>query len=618
MQPTKTYLVEVAPVSKAASPPLSYFSTAKLAPGTLVRIPLRKGLVTGLVLSSKDARHAKSAIRRAGFLLKKIRKQDILAASVAPATLAALSETARYYATSVGTLFAALVPKLILSDPETFLPPQPVKKKVAEDRSTETILLQMESEERFGQYRALVRQAFARNSSVLFLVPTHLDALRAAHELSKGIAEFVKVFTLEGRSAENKKIWSEALQEKHPILLITTPTGLLFPRADIDTIVIERANSRAYRTLARPYLDLKFFPTALARAGKDHGVQLVLGDAILPVETLWREKNGEYGENSLIRWRLPGAPTRLVDASSKANEHGRFEIFSPELKDLVGQALEEKQRIFLFGARKGLAPTTVCGDCGTVLPCKNCGAPVVLHRRNDATVYICHACGGMRESSTLCGSCKSWKLVPLGIGTEEIARQCRALFPKTPVHILDKDHAGNDAKARSIVKAFQEKGGIMVGTELAFFHLSPLPYSAIVSVDALFSVPDFHIHERIFYLVSRLRELTTGASLIQTRNIGKQILAWAAHGNIIDFYQNEIAERESFSYPPFSLFVKITAPKGKVQMLRERFRKWHPDVLKDSLVIRLSRTAWPDEELLHELSLLTPEFSIRVDPESIL
>lgn len=621
----KSFLVEVTPITSSAAPnTLSYFSSLKVAPGTLVKTSLRKSLSTALVLRCRDVKSAKAEIRRAGFLLKKIRKSDILEAALSEETLKALRACATYYATSIGTLLSALLPKFILESPELFLKP-PLKKKRSYIESRDTLLLQMESEERFAQYRALVRQSFARGASVIVVVPTHFDLDKAETELSKGIAEFVYVFSLEEKKAA-KKTWALALEARHPILFITTPMGLLFNRPDLDTIIVERENSRAYRLITRPYLHARLVAEKLAA---ETGRQLVLGDSVLSLETLWREKQGEYSENSLIRWRLPASPTALVDASAKQNQEGHFEIFSRELKTLVGKALDEREGILLFGARKGLAPTTVCGDCGYLLPCLNCGAPVVLHRQRVQkpagpafeTVYICHACRERRESATTCGYCGSWKLVPLGIGTEEIARQARELFPQAPVSILDREHAPTDRQAQAIAEKFRATGGILVGTELAFFHVGPVSYSALVSADALFSVPDFGINERIFYLVSRLREITRKETLIQTRNIGKQVLAWGAQGNIVDFYQGEIEEREALLYPPFSIFIKITTPpkeKEELSRLKENLSRWRPAILKDSLILRVPRDVWPDMELVRTLSLLGPQFSIKVDPESIL
>lgn len=453
----------------------------------------------------------------------------------------------------------------------------------------------------------------------MVVVPTHLELERVRAELSKGINDFVFTFSLSSKKKEMRESWQKALAEPHPILFISTSAGLLLPRADIDTIILDRENSRAYRTLSRPFIHLRVLVENLC---KSTDRQLVLGDSVLSLETLWREKSGEFGENSLIRWRLPTAPATLIDAKSAQNEAGRFEIFSPELKTFIEKALTETGRVFLFGARKGLAPTTVCGDCGFVLPCTNCGAPVVLHQHGETTLYICHACRERRDSTTTCGYCGSWKLVPLGIGTVEIARQAHTLFPKYKVQVLDKDHASTDKEAQKIAEKFQSEGGILVGTELAFFHLDSIPYSALVSVDALFSIPDFGIHERIFYLISRLRELTKMESLIQTRNIGKQILAWASMGNIIDFYQSEVEERKMLLYPPFSIFIKVSAvhkgEKAGILRLKEELARYNPDLLNNSLILRLPKEEWPDEELIETLSLLGPEFSIRVDPESIL
>ncbi len=615
----KTYLVEVSVVSKAPTQEtLSYFSGERVPVGTFVRVPLRRSTTVAVVVSSKDVRHARSDIRRAGFVLRKIRKSDILDATLSPETCKALAETARRYATPFGVFLAGILPKAFLEEPNIFLP-NTEKKRKASDEVKETILLQMEREERFGQYRALVRQAFARGESTIFVVPTALEIPRACIDLSRGIEEFVHLFALSKKS-EVKKLWHKALEDKHPILFITTPAGLLLPRSDVGTIIVERENSRAYRTLAKPFIHWKVLVEAYAKAA---GRQLALGDSVLSLETLWREKQGEFGESSLIRWRLPAAPTQLVDAKRGAEDKAtHFDIFSPELKAFMQKALEESGKMFLFGARKGLAPTTLCSDCGTILPCLNCGAGVVLHQQGEHTIYICHACGSRRDSTTTCGYCGSWKLTPLGIGTEEIAARAHELFPYQQIFILDKDYAPTDAKAAIIVKKWRAEGGILIGTELSFFHLESVFYSAIVSLDTLFSIPDFGINERIFYLVSRLREITKQEVLVQTRNIGKQILAWASFGNIIDFYQSEIGERQILLYPPFSIFIKITPlnvfTKEDLLKLKEHFREWQPDILRNSVVMRLPREMWPAQDLLEKLTLLGPTFSIKVDPESIL
>src|SRR3989344_1049044 len=105
MKAPKTYLVEIVPISKGGTQgTLSYFSSQKITPGTLVRVPLRNTLTPAVVTSVKSAISAKSDIRRAGYTLKKIAQSNVFRASLSPEFLSAVQETAIYYATNISAL----------------------------------------------------------------------------------------------------------------------------------------------------------------------------------------------------------------------------------------------------------------------------------------------------------------------------------------------------------------------------------------------------------------------------------------------------------------------------------------------------------------------------------
>lgn len=614
----KAYLIEVIIITKSPiKRALSYFSTQKIKEGEIIKVPLKRGSNLGVVVSCRDLKNAKTQIRKAGFTLKKIRSEEITGSAISEKTLKAFHKVAQYYCSSLNSLLALMIPKVMLSDPKIFFNQNSKDSKL--DNSHEKILLQMESEERFSQYRALVRQNFAKGKSVIFLAPTHIIAEKAQKELSRGIDEYVYLFSLTDTPRNIVKIWKSASENKHPVLFITTPAGLFFHRYDLATIIVERENSRAYESMAKPFINYKTLVEFLA---SEHGLNLIMGDSVLSLETLYKAKKGYYSENSLIRWRLQNSPAELYDYSSGEDGDGKFNIFSSELIEFIKNSIRQEGRIFLYGARKGLSPTTVCADCGFVLPCSNCSSPLVLHEKDGNRVYACHSCGAKRDSLTLCDRCGSWKLKPLGIGTQEIARRVGQFFPNEKIIILDKDHAPTHNKASSLIRKFNETGGILVGTELALFHLESIAYSAVISLDSLFSVPDFGVNERVFYLLSRIRELTTKKTLIQTKNIGKDILSYATQGNIIDFYSNEIKEREDFFYPPFTIFIKISTPSNitasELIKWKERFEYYMPLIYKNSIILRIKRDEWPDEKILEIISLLPPNFSIKVDPESIL
>lgn len=630
----KTWVVEIIPISKGVTKPsLSYFSLSKPELGQLVKVDVRGRETRGFVVRVNPAQEQKSVLKEQSFSLKKLLKKNISKAGLPSPLVRAMEKASCFYASSLGPTISLLLPKIILDESESFFisKNRDKEKKLRDIISKETLVLQTDYEERYGHYRALVRQCFAREKSIMFVVPTHEEVLRARESLSRGIEDFTYHFSLKMKKKELVSSWIKARDSKHSVLFITTPAGLSWERPDLEVMVLERENSRAYQTFSRPYINTKSFARFLAYEWKR---QLVLGDSVLSIESIKKLKDGEYGELSPVRWRLETRPVTLVDAKSKAREDGSFEIFSKELRDFIERADTEKKSLFIYAQRKGLAPTTACGDCGSLLSCTNCGAPVVLHSGNGESFYSCHACGKRRDPKTLCDHCGSWKLIPLGIGSETIAKRVRELVGGQAVLVLDKEHADTETKAKTIANHFLKNGGILVGTELAFSFVPHADYTTAVSLEPLFSIPDFGIHERIFYLVSHLREMARIETLIQTKNIGRKILIRASQGNIIDFYQEELAERSSLLYPPFSIFIKVSTLVRERELATEKdklenyFKEWQPEIMSKktkkngvfelSFIIRKLREEWPEEKLVSKLSLLGPQFLIKVDPESIL
>jgi primosomal protein N' (replication factor Y) len=630
MKESEPKVVEVIPILKGLpKPALSYFYRGIVQEGEFVEIEVRKSKTLAVVSKVRDAREMRSDLRGATFALKKLAKRtaDL---GVSRSFVLAAERTGSFYAASTGSVLGSVIPKLFLTEPDLLC----FCFKEPERASRDPVVIQQEKEERFATYRSIVREAFARRNSVMLIAPTNELAERAFRKLSHGIEEYAYLFTLDKTRKTLRETLRSARSEKHPILFVTTASGLPFDRPDLSTIILDEEHSRNYLTRSRPHISIKNFVESFSKiSGKD----LILGDTVLSIETLWRERLGKFSEFVPLKWRVTeGAEAEIIDMKKLRAEAGQFQIFSPELKELVSTAIANEEQVFLFGARKGLSASTVCGDCGHLLECLNCGAPVVLHRKNaEENIYICHACGAQRSPETRCDNCSSWKLVPLGIGIDRIAEEASRLWPKTPLYIFDKDHVESARSARILAKKIlDERQAIIIGTELYPLYRESIPYSGIVSLDALFAIPDFGIHERIFSLITKMREMTGRKMAIQTRNIGKDIITFAARGNILDFYKTEIADRENFQYPPFSIFIKVLTEAKEADLgkkagtLKHMFDEWNPDFLKRrgatpnqyvlSMIIRVKRDEWPNKEIVRRLSLLTPDFLIKVDPESIL
>ena len=179
-------------------------------------------------------------------------------------------------------------------------------------------------------------------------------------------------------------------------------------------------------------------------------------------------------------------------------------------------------------------------------------------------------------------------------------------------------------------------GSILLGSELALLYIDKkIENAAIVSLDSLFSLPDFRINEKIMSLVVKIRSIAEKKFILQTRNLEHHIWSFATQGNLMDFYREELHEREKYEYPPYFLFIKITCggDKGKVLAEMESVKKMlEPYVLhifpafiervKGKFmmngVIKLPTREWPSSDLHAKLTSLPPHFVVKVDPERLL
>ncbi len=640
-------ILTVVPISRGISKDtLTYFTPKDIAIGSIVSIPLRSKTVYGLVLESRDASDLKSELKSLVYSIKKIENMESRA-FLSDEFIEACRKTADYNAASVGAVLSSLIPKTILEESGelTFEP-----RKKSEKNFHETKLLQSDDEERYATYRSLIREEFAKGKSVFFCLPTTEDLANAKGVLEKGIENYTHV--LHGNLSKTTQVdlWKKIIEEKHPVLIIATGSFLSIPRGDLGTLVLENESSRGFKMQTRPFIDFRTFAETLA---KELGIKLVLGDKLLRIETIWEEKNGKYSELSPLKFRsLVTAEGEIVDVRGAENmKKKEFTILDDKLKSLLKKSIENNERTFLFCGRKGLYPTTLCSDCGTIVVCNNCNSPVVLYGKKEilqskekaagrGNLFVCHHCGERRETEELCRHCGGWRLHTFGIGIERVAEEVRNLFPDTQVFVMDKDNVTTHKQAVKLRDAFYAAPGIMLGTEMALTYLNQkIENTAVVSLDSYFSIPDYQINEKVFHILLTLRNISEKRFLIQTRqdakSAGYKIFDYAVRGNLIDFYRDEIADRKATGYPPFTTYIKVSlegdksAVKKAMEETREMllpfvmdvFDAWKPgNAARYSQhgLISLPKGTWVDKILLEKLRALPPLYSVRIDPVTLL
>lgn len=647
-------IVNVIPLKKGIGvEELSYFTAETIPGGAIVSVPLRGRKISAIVISCVDARTERQKVRSADFALKKLESVNA-ETGVGPAFMGAAQAIARESGMPISSVLGALLPLPLLSSLSDLH--VALSRESPPPQYPERYIVQAEDDDRYTIYKSLIREMFAKGRSVFVALPAVQDIDHTYEMMEKGIKEYTYVLHGGIPPKELRKRIVLAGKNTHPVLIIGTAYYLGIQRSDIATIVLDKESSSAYRIQGRPFTDLRRFSEEFARRS---GARLILGDIMLRVETQHRAEHGEFEALTRPRTRLVAAATASVvdmKATGEQPATGRFAIFSPTLVDMITEARKSGGQTFLLGTRKGYAPMTVCGDCGQVLLCPSCSAPVVLYKRKAqetdqtyttkedeerasqrAHLFVCHRCGHERAPEFTCSNCKSWRLVSLGIGIDQAEEALRGRFPDMVLFRLDRDSTPSHKEARKIVDAFYSTpGAVMIGTEMALPYLTrPISVVAVLSVNSLLTIPDFRMGERVFRLLLSLRARAERRFIIQTRDKTDPLFQLAAAGNIGEFTEGELAARKALGYPPFAILIKLTYVGKKedgervMKDIEQTFAPFTPvtfpsfiarikGAYRMNALIKVPVGKWPNDEILGLLAALPQEVEVRVDPESVI
>ncbi len=630
-------IITVVPISdRNIKEELSYFTQKDVKVGYIVSAPVRNKNIPALIIKKNSALESKTLLKSTPYSLKKIKNvisKDMFSAEAVKAA----KNTADYYASGLGVVLKSIIPSSILESEDINSDNGTFNKKKNEG---EKLLIQSPLDDRLSFYKKSVRESFVKKRSTFIVVPTKLDIEKMEDFLKKGIDSYV--FTFHGDMKESEIIskWEKALKSEHPILIIGTPLFLGLSRGDILTYILEKESSNNYKSIKNQSIDLKYFTEQLAEV---KGVKIIFGDDLLSVETLWRYFSEEIAEVSPLRFKTASkANVNIIDMSEQKERTKYIEersFLSSDMLSLLKNS--NKEKTFIFSARRGLSPTTICKDCGYTFSCPNCLTPVILHsKKDDKRIFLCHRCGTSKEVEDFCPSCGSWRISQIGVGSELVESVLKKVFPKRMIKRLDSDTTkGKKDIENKLDSFFSDSGSILIGTELALRHIiskrKEVDNTIVASLDSLLTIPDFSISEKIMHILLDLKSISKKDLLFQSRIKDHYIISCFLDDNLSRFYREEIKLREKLSYPPFFVIITITFLGNKtiltqkLNMLKNEFKDQDPvfftpytEKVKNKFIrkamIRVPRDKWPEKKILGKLLALSPEYKVSVDPPNII
>lgn len=629
------YIVEVIPLIRGSHvESLSYYTSQEFTPGSVIEVPVRKQLKPAVVLTSRPGSSAKTALRAATFTLRKLPEQEPKA-SVPRSVVLLAEKLMQTVPAEISAITHALLPKEVREGSVLL---SAVDHAPTPDVQTEISMITGPYEDRFRTYRSRIRETFAHRGSVLFVVPTSADVERARATLERGIEKRIVTFS----SALTKKRLATAYEEMqnlaHAKLIITTPSHCFLDRHDITQIIIDQSRSRAYKSRFRPYLDIRDCQKKLAKLT---GRNVLLGDLVPRTEDEYLRREDIYNTESESPKRLTLPSTlEVVTPKITATASTKFSLFLPPVIEELNAITSKRKNVFMYAARRGIAPVVTCVDCGHIFRCPDSGAPYSLFRTfkngEEQRWFLAAASGRRLRAPDTCPHCNSWRLREQGIGIQHIESELKKQFPGVPIILFDHTTATSLRKATQLISSFYDtKGAILLGTAMALPYIErPVPYSIVTSLDAARAVPTWRAEEELYSLLLSLREKTTEVCYLQTRTEPDEVVTLAKTGQIEQFYNSELELREQLSYPPYSTFIHLTlgGTAEQVQametdldaiLLAWKPRFYHAPTTTSAKatrygLIRVAAHQWPDLKLMDTLRSLPPNVRIEVNPDRIV
>ena len=656
----------------------TYFSAQNIENGSIVNIPMRNKKELGLVIFSEEVLNEKSSIKEMPYNLKKIdsvKEQSIFQKEF----FDSLIQLSKYFVAKKNLTISSIIPAVMLDEYDQIsktvqnadknleknkknkeaetnakIEPRIETRIDAEKIKSEKLLFQTSFSDRISFYKTLIRSSFAEKKSIFVVLPTEKDIEIFQETLSRGVEKFT--FAIHGNLSKEKQLESikNILSSEHPVLVLGTAPYLSIPRKDFKVIILEHESSSAYKTIKKPALDLRNFCEIFALKTN---AKFILADTILRFETIARKEIDNFSEIYPLMFKTNFDGEIKISDKNEAVEviteenlgKKKFKILTQSTIAEIRKALDRNENIFIFSLRKGLATTTICGDCSEPVLCDKCSAPLVLYQTKDnkKRIFVCNKCGTEKKTEITCTKCGSWNLVPLGIGTDTVFEEIQKNFPQNNIFKLDKESTKTAKKAEKIIKDFYKNpGSILVGTEMALFYLKEkIPLTVIAAFDSLWSIPNFRMSEKIIQIIISLLNKTEKKLIIETKNEEDPIINAVKRDNIASFVREEIRDRKNLGYPPFKRFIKISFIGTKPEttnvrkFLAENFKEYEPDIFsgfaaktKDKFItnalIKIEPKDWSLPEISAESSindilnkkliLLPQQFSVNIDPENII
>ena len=578
---------------------LDYGSTQSLQPGTLLRVPLGRREVAGLVWDAVADPPARPQDTAAAAVALRPLTEVLDALPPLPADWRALVDfAAAYYQRGVGELAMAvlppelrkidqtrlarrvarvraqprLAPALATGEAPTATPPTLNDEQRAAvqaiDQATRPVLLHgVTGSGKTEVYLHAAAQALARGRQALVLVPEinltpQLEARFAERFPGQVLVSLHSALT----PAQRLRHWLLAHLGLADLVL-GTRLAVFAPLPRLGLIVVDEEHDPSFKQQEGARYSARDLAVWRAHQLK---IPVVLGSATPSLETWHRAQEGRYQRVPLLQ-RIGGGAmprVRLLDMTQLPRVESGERVLAPALLAAVRERIARGEQSLLLLNRRGYAPVLHCGACSWKSGCPHCSAWRVFHK-SDRTLR-CHHCGFSERVPRACPECGNLDIAPIGRGTEKLQEQLAALLPEARIGRIDADSTrAVGALQQQLAAVHAGEVDVLVGTQMVAkgHDFRRVTLVAAVNPDTALFSSDFRAPERLFALLMQAagragrdaQQAAASEMWVQTWNPRHPIYAALRAHDYEAFAAAQLEERRAGGLPPFAALALVRA-----------------------------------------------------------
>jgi len=590
--PLETLVVRVAvdtPQHAGLVEPLDYLVSRLLAPGTLVRVPLGRREVAGIVWDEAPAQASPEALKPVG------QAHDAMP-PLSASWRALVDFAAEYYQRGVGEVALSVLPpelrrldaaglakrvlrlatfKALPAEPDT--PPALNDEQRAALAQIEaagagtTLLHGVTGSGKTEVYLHAASRVLEAGRQVLVLVPEINLTPQLEARFAERFAGRVLVTLHSGLTpAQRLRHWLLAHLGRADLVL-GTRLAVFASLPRLGLIVVDEEHDPSYkqqegaRYSAR---DLAVYRGRLEQAA------VLLGSATPSMESWQRAREQRY-RSVALEHRIGGGALprlRMVDMNTLPPAKGPAAL-APALVEALALRVGAGEQSLVFLNRRGYAPVLHCTACGWKSGCPHCSAWRVFHKGDRS--LRCHHCGLAERVPRACPECGNLDIQPIGRGTERLEEQLALALPDARLARIDADSTrAKGALQARLAAVHAGEVDVLVGTQMVAkgHDFRRITLVAAVNPDAALFASDFRAPERLFALLMQAagragRDAGIAARSevwIQTWHPRHALYAALGRHDYAQFADGQLQERLSAGLPPFSHLALLRAEAREV------------------------------------------------------